>query len=142
MTNMDQLNSRIKIITNELKQYVETRIDLMVLNFGEQISSWFGESIQKIIGCTIMIIGLFFTLIGLAIYLGELLENLFLGYIIVGLPLILIGLLLASMKPKGVAKSIQNQFMEVILKSLDKRRVQMYEQVSESKQKELTQGNE
>ena len=97
---MDQLNSRIKLITSELKQYVETKIDLMVITYGDQIARWLGESIQKLIGFTILSIGLFFLLIGLAIYLGELLDNLFIGYLIVGLPMILMGLLLASMKPK------------------------------------------
>ncbi len=139
---MDQLNSRIKLITSELKQYVETKIDLMVITYGDQIARWLGESIQKLIGFTILSIGLFFLLIGLAIYLGELLDNLFIGYLIVGLPMILMGLLLASMKPKGIARGIQNQFMEGVLNSVDKKQNDSLDQLPEAKKKEIMQGNE
>jgi hypothetical protein len=139
---MDQLNSRVKQITNELKQYVETRLDLLVLNVGEQVTKWLGESIQKLIGFTVLGIGSFFGLMALAIYLGELLENPALGYLIVALPMILIGLLLASAKPKGIAKSIQNQFMDGILKSIEKKDQESIEQLPAKKPKALTQGNE
>lgn len=139
---MDQLNSRIKLITSELKQYVETKIDLMVINYSNQIAGWLGASIQKLIGFIILSIGLFFSFIGLAIYLGELLDNLFVGYLIVGIPMMLIGLLLASLKPKRIAKGIQNQFMEGVLDSVDKKQNDSLDQLPEPKEKELVQGNE
>lgn len=139
---MDQLNSRIKQITNELKLYVETRLDLMVLNVGEQVTKWLGESIQKLIGFSILAIGLFFGMLALAIYLGDLLGNEALGYLIVSAPLILIGLLLASAKPKGVAKSIQNQFMDGILKSIEKKKEDSIEQIPSSTPKALPESND
>jgi len=139
---MDQLNSRIKQITNELKEYVEARLDLMVLNIGEQVTKWLGESIQKLIGFTILGIGLFFGMIALAIFLGELMENEALGYLLIATPLILVGLLLASAKPKGLAKNIQNKFMDGIMKSIDKNEQNGQEQLSASNQKVLTQTNE
>jgi len=139
---MDQLNSRIKQITNELKEYVEARLDLMVLNIGEQVTKWLGESIQKLIGFTILGIGLFFGMIALAIFLGELMENEALGYLLIATPLILVGLLLASAKPKGLAKNIQNKFMDGIMKSIDKNEQNGQEQISASNQKVLTQTNE
>ncbi len=139
---MDQLNSRIKQITSELKEYVETRLDLVVLNVGEQVTKWLGESIQKLIGFTVLGVGLFFGMIALAIYVGELIGNEALGYLIVAAPLILIGLILASAKPKGVAKSIQNQFMDGILKSIEKKEQKAIKKLPESNQKVLAQGDE
>lgn len=139
---MEQLNSRVKQITNELKQYVEIRLDLLVLNIGEQVTKWLGESIQKLIGFTILAIGLFFGMMALAIYLGDLLQNAALGYGIVAAPLILIGLLLASSKPKGVARSIQNQFMDGILKSIEKKSDSNTDQLSSTNQKVLKESNE
>lgn len=139
---MDQLNSRVKQITNELKQYVETRLDLLVLNIGEQITKWLGESIQKLIGFTVLGIGVFFGMIALAIYIGELLGNVAIGYLIVSAPMILIGLLLASAKPKGIAKSIQNQFMDGILKSIEKKEQDTLEKLPAPEQKVLKKGNE
>lgn len=139
---MDQLNSRVKQITNELKQYVETRLDLLVLNIGEQITKWLGESIQKLIGFTVLGIGVFFGMMALAIYIGELLGNVAIGYLIVSAPMILIGILLASAKPKGIAKSIQNQFMDGILKSIEKKEQDTLEKLPAPKQKVLKKGNE
>jgi hypothetical protein len=139
---MDQITDRIKQLSNELKEYVETRLDLMVLNIGEQVTLWLGESIQKLIGYTVLGVGLFFGMIALAIYLGEVLGNAALGYLVTAAPLILIGFILAMAKPKGVARSIQNQFMEGILKSIDKKSSSKPEEISSTPQKQLTSGHE
>lgn len=116
---MDPISSRIKKITNELKEYLEARIDLLVLNVGEQVTKVLGESLQKLVGFTIFGVGIFFVMIALAIYLGDVLDNEALGYLIVSLPLIVLGALFAKARPRGVAKSIQNQFMEGVLASLE-----------------------
>ena len=127
---MDQLGSRIKQITSELKEYMETRIDLLVLNVGEQITAWVGLSTQKVIGFLILSFGLLFASMALAIYLGELLENEALGYLIVSAPLLLLGLIFAFSKPFGIAGSVQKQLMSGILKALE-------EEKSTSKKLEL-----
>ena len=139
---MDQFAERIKQITGELKEYIEARIDLMVLNIGEQITQWIGESIQKVIGYTVLGSGIFFLMMAWAIFLGDLLENLALGYLITAVPLMIIGALLASAKPRGLSKSIQNQFMDGILKSIDKKKEDKALQLPEKPGKQLTQGHE
>lgn len=114
---MDQFSSRIKQLTNELKEYFEIKLNLAVLNIGEQLSRLLGESIQKLIGYVIIGIGFFFGLIALAIYLGELLNNEAIGYAIIALPLLIVGLFLIL--SKGIAKGIQNKFMSEVLKALE-----------------------
>ncbi|MBO6523988.1 MAG: phage holin family protein [Balneolaceae bacterium] len=116
---MDQLSSRLKQITSELKEYLETRIDLLVLNVGDQISAWVGLSTQKIIGYLILSFGLLFASIALAIYLGDLLQNEALGYLIVSIPLLILGLIFAFAKPFGIANSVQKQLMSGILKAIE-----------------------
>ncbi len=116
---MDQLSSRLKQITSELKEYLETRIDLLVLNIGDQISAWVGLSTQKIIGYLILSFGLLFASIALAIYLGDLLNNEALGYLIVSIPLLILGLIFAFSKPFGIASSVQKQLMSGILKAIE-----------------------
>ncbi len=116
---MDQIGSRIKQITSELKEYMETRIDLLVLNVGEQVTAWIGLSTQKVIGFFTISCGLIFASIALAIYLGDVLENQALGYLIVSAPLILLGMILAFFKPFGIAGSVQKQLMAGILKALE-----------------------
>lgn len=116
---MDQLSSRLKQITSELKEYLETRIDLLVLNVGDQVSAWIGLSTQKVIGYLILSFGLLFASIALAIYLGDLLQNEALGYLIVSVPLLILGLIFAFAKPFGIANSVQKQLMSEILKAIE-----------------------
>lgn len=116
---MDQLSSRLKQLSSELREYIETRIDLLVLNVSDQVTGWVSSSIQKIIGFSIIGSGLFFGMIALSIYLGELLHNEAIGYAIVALPLLLIGLILAFSKPFGITKTIQKQLMVGVLESLE-----------------------
>ena len=117
---MDQLAHRIKQLTNEYKEYIETRLDLMVLNVGEQVTQWLGESIQKLIGYSVLGVGFLFAMIALAFYLAELLNSTALGFLVVSIPLLIAGAALASARPKGISRSIQNQFMDGIIRSIEK----------------------
>ncbi|RNC80025.1 MAG: hypothetical protein ED557_12910 [Balneola sp.] len=132
---MDQLNTRLKQITGELKEYIETRINLLVLNVGEQVTGWVGISTQKIIGFTVLGCGLFFAAIALAFYLGDLLEDDALGFLVVSLPLLLIGVIFAFSKPFGIAKSIQRQLMSGVIKSIEEDEEQEALQLSEGQRK-------
>lgn len=116
---MDQLGNRVRQISNELREYLETRIDLLVLTVSDKVTGWIGHSFQRVLGYSILGLGLMFALIGLAIYLGELLNNPALGYTIISIPLLIIGMIFAFARPMGIAKSVQRQFMAEILKSLE-----------------------
>ena len=120
---MDQLNSRLKQITGELKEYFETRINLLVLNVGDQVTGWVGITTQKIVGYTILGCGLFFAALALAFYMGDLLENDALGFLLVSLPVLLIGVIFAFSKPFGIAKSIQRQLMSGVIESIEEGKV-------------------
>lgn len=116
---MDQIGSKIKQISSELKDYVETRIDLFTLNVGEQISHWIGISTQKIVGFIILGVGFFFGFMGLAIYLGELFGNEALGYAAISGFLLLLGLIFSISKPFGISSSVQKQIMKGVLKTIE-----------------------
>ncbi len=116
---MDDLGGRIKQITNELKQYIETRIELMVLNFSDKLTYIIGQSVQQLIGYSILTIGLLFALVALAIYLSELIGEQWAGYLIVATPLILIGLIVVIAKPKSIIKRIQNQILSELLEQMN-----------------------
>lgn len=138
---MDQLSSRLKQITSELKDYLETRIDLLVLNTTEQISQWIGLSVQRIVGFTLLGTGLFFCMIAAAIFLGELLGKAYLGYLIVSIPILLIGLIFVLAKPFGIASSIQKQMMKGILESTAEEEEAMNLKLPEHKENVLQEGD-
>jgi len=135
---MDQLGQRLKQLSGELKSYFETRLDLFVINVGEQITAWVGASAQKIVGYVFLAVGLFFGLISAAIYIGDLLNEPALGYLIVGTPIVLIGIVLVAMKPGAFARNIQQQIMKDILKSIDSHSDEHKAMLEPGKEKEKT----
>jgi hypothetical protein len=115
----DQLGKRLRSITSDLKLYLEKRIELTMLNVGEAISGLMAASIQRGIGVFLLLGGLCFLLFALAIYLGDLLESRSLGYVIVSLPLLLVGGLFMYLKPKSVFKQLQHRFENEVIKSIE-----------------------
>lgn len=97
---MDQLAQRIKQVSNELKGYVETRIELLILNLSDKGTLWLGDLIQHTFNLVILGTGLLFGLIALGFYLGELLNSMPAGFGIIGGFLFLVGLILILSKPK------------------------------------------
>lgn len=115
----DIIGNRLKTIKQDLQDYIETRITLKAIDVGEKISYLIGQSIQQLIAYTILIIGLLFALVALALFVGDLLNNTALGYLIVSAPFILTGLFLVLVKPKKIALNIQDKIMEELLENLE-----------------------
>jgi len=114
----DQLGQRLRAISADLKLYFEKRIELMMLNTGEYVSGWMAASIQRSVGAFLLLGGLCFLLVALAIYLGNLLESESLGFVLVSLPLLLVGGLFMYLKPKGLFERLQQQFESEVIKAI------------------------
>lgn len=119
---MDQLSQRIKQVSNELKGYVETRIELLILNLSDKATLWLGDLIQHTFNLVILGTGLLFGLIALGFYLGELLNSMPAGFGIIGATLFLVGLLLLLAKPKNISRKIQNIIMEDVIDVLESKK--------------------
>jgi len=115
---MDPLSQRIKQVSNELKEYVETRIELLILNLSDKSTKWLGDLIQHGLSFLILGAGLLFGLIALGFYLGELLNSTPLGFAIIGGFLSIIGLLLVWIKPRGISRKIQDHIMHDVIEAL------------------------
>ena len=119
---MDQLSQRIKQVSNELKDYVETRTELLILNLSDKGTLWLGDLIQHTFNLVVLGTGLLFGLIALGFYLGELLNSMSLGFGIIGAFLFIIGLILILSKPRSLSKRIQTQIMHDVLEALDSKK--------------------
>lgn len=115
----DQLGKRFRTITADLKSYLEKRIELTVLNLGEVVSGLMAASVQRGIGVFLLLGGVCFLLFALAIYLGDLLDSRSLGYVLVSIPLLLVGLLFMYLKPNRVFQQLQQRFENEVLKSIE-----------------------
>jgi hypothetical protein len=115
----DQLGQRLRTISADLKLYFEKRLELIMLNTGEYVSGWMATSVLKVAGALLLLVGICFLLVALAIYLGKLLGSESLGYVLVSLPLLIAGLLFIYLKPKGVFDELQQHFEAEVIKAIE-----------------------
>lgn len=118
----DNIGRRFKSITTDLKLYIEKRVELLLLNIGEQLSRWIAESIQKLSGVLLIVGGLIFLLVALSVYLGNVLNSPWLGYVIVSVPLLLMGIFFFYLKPQSMLKSLQDHFESELIEALTAKR--------------------
>jgi len=116
--NKDHLGQRFRAISSDLKLYIEKRMELMILNTGEYLSAWMAASVQRTIGAFLLLGGVSFLLVALAIFLGKLLDSLSLGFILVSLPLLIIGGLFIYLKPRGLFEKLQERFEGEVIKAI------------------------
>lgn len=111
----DQVGQKLRGITSDIKRYIEKRLELILLNAGEHFSKWMAIMVHRSAGVLLIAAGVCFLLVALAIYLGNLLGSQSLGYVIVSIPLLVLGGLFMSLKPRNLLHELQKRFeIEVI----------------------------
>jgi hypothetical protein len=80
---MLQLLESLKRLPTDFKLILERKLQLAILEIGDSLSTSVAKLVPKIIGAVILIIGVFFGLIALALWLGELLNSNTLGFLAV-----------------------------------------------------------
>ncbi|MEO1021239.1 MAG: hypothetical protein AAFW89_01730 [Bacteroidota bacterium] len=116
---MDQINNRFQKLTTELKNYLEAKVELLVIGLGEKAGLWIGQAIQQVVGILVISIGFLFGLIALGFYLGELFESNAIGFLVASSPFFLIGLIFLIAKPSAISKNIQSKIMNDVLNALE-----------------------
>jgi len=123
INNMDEshnkLTDRFRNISADIKSYIEKRLQLSLLNTREYFSEWITASIFRVAGALLLLVGICFMLVALAIYLGQLLNNQSLGYLLVSPPLLLAGGLFVYLKPDGLFTRLQHNFEDEFIKALN-----------------------
>jgi len=114
---MLQLLESLKRIPSDFKLILERKLQLAILEVGDSLSTSVAKLVPKIIGAVILIIGVFFGLIALALWLGELLGNTTYGFLAVSLAFLVIGILMLAINPgmqkNSIKQSIENNFIEL-----------------------------
>lgn len=116
----DQLGQRLREISTDLKLYIEKRIELLVLNVGEPFTAFIAATFQAISGAVFLVLGLCFVLLALAVFLGELVGNESLGYLLASLPLFIVGFLFIYLNPIGLFKALEQRLESEVLKIAEK----------------------
>lgn len=111
--------SQKESLTNEIRSYVEKRIQLLILTITERVSHVIAHSLQRLMGMILLGFALYFVCLAFGFYLGELLGNFSYGFGIVSLPFLLVGFILLKRKSKRVTEKIQADIIEKMIVDID-----------------------
>lgn len=106
-------------LTEDIRSYIEKRLQLIILTVTERVSGIIAHSVQKIIGMVLLGFALYFICLALGFYLGELLGNYSYGFAIVSSPFLLFGFILLKRKSKRITEKIQADIIEKMMVDID-----------------------
>lgn len=106
-------------LTEELRSYIEKRVQLLILTITERVSSIIAQSLQKFVGMILLGFALYFICLALGFYLGEILGNYSYGFAIVSIPFILFGFILIKRISKRITEKIQADIIEKMMLDID-----------------------
>lgn len=110
---MEEKN-KIEELAGSIKQYVETRFDLIVLNLQDRVSDVLSSVAATI---SVIVIALFFILFlsaGLAWVIGLKLGNIAAGFFIMAGVYLLMGLLVITNRNKWIKLPLINEFLKKV----------------------------
>lgn len=119
MSDDDQVRKKEPLhkIPGEIRLYIEKRVELLVLDIGQEFSKIAARSFYKSLGILIIFISFIFALFSLSLFLGDVLHNDSLGFLITSAPVFIIGLLLFILRPRKFVHKMSDQIFSMILQS-------------------------
>lgn len=136
------LFSRFRKVPGDVKLLVEKRMELWALNIGELITGLLAESIYRLTGVVMLAVSGLLLLIALASFVGELVGNESLGYVIVAAPFLLLGLLFANKRPRFIVTRTQQQMMEQFYAGMEGQKSKILQQDSAEDSEGMNQSSE
>ena len=100
---------------SDIRSYIETRIELLLLSVAEQISRVIAHSVQKLIGIILLISAVYFICFAVGFYIGDLLGNYSYGFAIVSLPFLLAGIIFINRTSKRLTEKIQAEMISKMM---------------------------
>jgi len=98
----------------DIKSYVDSRLELFTISIAEKIASTISASIQKTAGIILLAVGAIFAWAALSLFLGGLLDDNALGFLLGSLPLLLFGFILFKRSSKNLEAKIQSDIIKKV----------------------------
>ncbi|GET33902.1 hypothetical protein PbJCM13498_27650 [Prolixibacter bellariivorans] len=114
MLMKDNLTEDAEKLSQNLKEYVSARIELQKLTFVEESTRVFSRFFSTTIIWLLAILVLFFASIGLAILIGQWLENPALGFFILAAGLVVFGLIFYLLSRKWIEQSVLSNIYNMV----------------------------
>jgi hypothetical protein len=109
----------LKGIADDVRRYIEKRLELFAMTISEQVSFILADSIQRLIGILLISCGLLIAWFALSYFVSELVGSYSLGFFISSLPLIIGGMIFLKVKPKSITRVIQAGIIHEVMLSFD-----------------------
>ena len=106
-------------VVRDLKVYIENRLKLFAITISEQISAVIAISIQKIMALLLALAGMLILWMALGFYIGGLVGNTSLGFLIAASPLLLLGIVLYNFRFTFIEEKIQADILNKMPFDLD-----------------------
>ncbi|MFO7798176.1 hypothetical protein [Rhodohalobacter sp.] len=115
MNESQQDSEQKESFRRELRVYVEKRIQLVSVAISEQISLMIAQSFQKLAGLLLLSSAVLFVWLALSFFLGDLLNNTSLGFLIASVPLFIFGFVFMRSSSKKITDRIQAQLISRLM---------------------------
>lgn len=109
----ERITEEFKEVKEEFEEYISTRVDLIKLQSAENLSRFLSGMIVKMVLFYLLCFVLLFVSVGFAFWFGCELESQSLGFLIVGVFYLLIGLLFWVFRRAIVEKPIIKSFVQL-----------------------------
>ena len=109
----------IKETLNDIRDYLEKRLELFVLTLSDRITFMLADAIQRIVGILLLAGGFMVAWFALSFYLSELLGSHALGFLAGSLPLLIIGLIFVAVQPVVITRRIQYGMLSQFMAAFD-----------------------
>lgn len=112
---MEEENNHFEKLTANLKEYINTRYDIITLTATKKVATIGSRTIFVFLVTTIISLFLLFINISAAFYLSSLLKNYYLGFLLVGCFYLLLVIVLVIGRKKLIISPLQNLIITQIL---------------------------
>jgi membrane protein implicated in regulation of membrane protease activity len=106
-------------LRDDIRLYIEKRIQLISIIVSEQVSLMIAHSFQRLVGILLLAGAFLFAWIALAFYLGGLVDSVSAGFAIASVPLFILGTILFNRKSKRITERIQAELIGKVLENFD-----------------------
>jgi Zn-dependent protease with chaperone function len=116
---MEKIFAIVEELTENLKKYASVKLESAKLNAAEKSSVLVSNAIAMMVVALVFILFFFFASIALAIFLGVWLNKLWLGFILVALFYLIIGILVWWFRQKIIQLPLMNALLKQLIKTED-----------------------
>ncbi len=113
--DFDSLTDNLKKLPGEFKALVEKRIELFSLEMGERITGIIAHAMYRVTGILFLSLGLILILFAASKLVGDLIGSEGLGFVLVALPVLLIGLMFFLRRPRSIVIATRNKMLHQFL---------------------------